>query len=911
MKKPGIKRILIGLAQHLVAAGILLAVAGIMLNSYIEMDAIDGKKIYRIFPVNNRQEFEESEVYHDLFRNAIQDITQLVAIKDVFETNGMFDPLKKIDVTEYAGKIGADKGGSVSAVYDLDDLIRWGKHGVSYTNHTMSISNFVNNFGYIIYPENYSLDEYEQLCFDGFYRRGEDTPETGMVPSGEDGLPVEGGVPAYYGKSEEELAVIKEEIRVSKYTRDQLEDLAFAYIMAQNPEGIEMSREDGVIRVTVPILNSRYATVEGEKQLIRLADNWVDYLRLQNNLVVTIESLAQHYSKYQVCNSAYEAGKSNVKYAVRMMTDDGIRTYANVPDLGDASDEEMTELFSEYRRYLIYYPDSLVFMGNTVMSEEEIYKYISAYDYAYPDTTHIWLGIDTDYTARDAFYNANAVYERIVSNMGRYIALFIILLILWLGMGIYLSVTAGVTVQEDGEKVCRLRRFDHIWTEALILLTVLFVLGGRFGFQQITDIAENTAVTTEQTEESGLEFSRLYQYGVFAAYGIYLSVAAGIVWYSFVRRTRVRSLWRDSLLRHIGRGSGKVLRFIVGHRNSVISILLPYNLFLFINLVAVVGVFWLWKQGVPSAILVICTVAFDGFVGVMLFRRGAEQNEIVDGINRIRNGEVDYQLDTAALHGANKELADAVNNIGEGIGKAVKTSMRDEQLKADLITNVSHDIKTPLTSIINYVDLLKRLEIREEPAKGYIDILDSKAQRLKQLTDDLVEASKISSGNIELDREKVNLTELLNQGIGEFSDKLEESGLQVVFEESGGPAYILADSRRMWRVVENLLNNICKYALEGTRVYFDVEVSNGRVRALVKNISRQQMNIKPEELTERFIRGDLARSTEGSGLGLSIAQSLTRLQGGEFSIYLDGDLFKTTLSFPCYSGQPGNSGQED
>lgn len=911
MKKPGIKRILIGLAQHLVAAGILLAVAGIMLNSYIEMDAIDGKKIYRIFPVNNRQEFEESEVYHDLFRNAIQDITQLVAIKDVFETNGMFDPLKKIDVTEYAGKIGADKGGSVSAVYDLDDLIRWGKHGVSYTNHTMSISNFVNNFGYIIYPENYSLDEYEQLCFDGFYRRGEDTPETGMVPSGEDGLPVEGGVPAYYGKSEEELAVIKEEIRVSKYTRDQLEDLAFAYIMAQNPEGIEMSREDGVIRVTVPILNSRYATVEGEKQLIRLADNWVDYLRLQSNLVVTIESLAQHYSKYQVCNSAYEAGKSNVKYAVRMMTDDGIRTYANVPDLGDASDEEMTELFSEYRRYLIYYPDSLVFMGNTVMSEEEIYKYISAYDYAYPDTTHIWLGIDTDYTARDAFYNANAVYERIVSNMGRYIALFIILLILWLGMGIYLSVTAGVAVQEDGEKVCRLRRFDHIWTEALIILTVLFVLGGRFGFQQITGIAENTAVTTEQTEESGLEFSRLYQYGVFAAYGIYLSVAAGIVWYSFVRRTRVRSLWRDSLLRHIGRGSGKVLRFIVGHRNSVISILLPYNLFLFINLVAVVGVFWLWKQGVPSAILVICTVAFDGFVGVMLFRRGAEQNEIVDGINRIRNGEVDYQLDTAALHGANKELADAVNNIGEGIGKAVKTSMRDEQLKADLITNVSHDIKTPLTSIINYVDLLKRLEIREEPAKGYIDILDSKAQRLKQLTDDLVEASKISSGNIELDREKVNLTELLNQGIGEFSDKLEESGLQVVFEESGGPAYILADSRRMWRVVENLLNNICKYALEGTRVYFDVEVSNGRVRALVKNISRQQMNIKPEELTERFIRGDLARSTEGSGLGLSIAQSLTRLQGGEFSIYLDGDLFKTTLSFPCYSGQPGNSGQED
>ena len=272
----------------------------------------------------------------------------------------------------------------------------------------------------------------------------------------------------------------------------------------------------------------------------------------------------------------------------------------------------------------------------------------------------------------------------------------------------------------------------------------------------------------------------------------------------------------------------------------------------------------------------------------------------MDGINRIRDGEVDFKLDAESLHGANRELADAVNNIGEGIGKAVKTSMKDEQMKTDLITNVSHDIKTPLTSIINYVDLLKRLKITEEPAKGYIDILDNKAQRLKQLTDDLVEASKISSGNIELNREKLNLTELINQGIGEFSEKLEERGLQVVFEKNDMPAYIYADSRRMWRVVENLLNNICKYAMESTRVYIDMEVEDARVRASIKNISKQQMNIKPEELTERFIRGDSARSTEGSGLGLSIAQSLTRVQGGEFRIYLDGDLFKVTLDFPEY-----------
>ena len=157
---------------------------------------------------------------------------------------------------------------------------------------------------------------------------------------------------------------------------------------------------------------------------------------------------------------------------------------------------------------------------------------------------------------------------------------------------------------------------------------------------------------------------------------------------------------------------------------------------------------------------------------------------------------MDYKLEADSLHGSNKELADAVNNIGEGIRKAVKTSMKDEQMKTDLITNVSHDIKTPLTSIINYVDLLKRLKIEQEPAKNYIDILDNKAQRLKQLTDDLVEASKISSGNIVLNREKLNLTELINQGIGEFSERLEERGLQVVFETDDIAACIFAEIGR-------------------------------------------------------------------------------------------------------------------
>lgn len=339
---------------------------------------------------------------------------------------------------------------------------------------------------------------------------------------------------------------------------------------------------------------------------------------------------------------------------------------------------------------------------------------------------------------------------------------------------------------------------------------------------------------------------------------------------------------------------------MVSHRNSAISSLIPYNLFLLVNLAGIFGAYLLRGKSALWVLPALGAIVLDGIVGVLRFKQKAEQIDIVEGIRRIRDGEVDYKLDVESLHGDNREMADAVNNIGEGIRKAVSTSMKDEQMKSDLITNVSHDIKTPLTSIINYVDLLKRLKITEEPARSYIEVLDSKSQRLKQLTDDLVEASKISSGNIVLNLEQLNLTELLNQAVGEFSDRMEEKKLQVIFDGNDVAGLIYADSRRMWRIIENLFQNICKYALEGTRVYLEMLVKDGRVIASVKNISDRPMNLKGDELSERFIRGDASRTTEGSGLGLYIAKNLTKAQHGEFQIQLDGDLFKIILDFPEY-----------
>ena len=223
--------------------------------------------------------------------------------------------------------------------------------------------------------------------------------------------------------------------------------------------------------------------------------------------------------------------------------------------------------------------------------------------------------------------------------------------------------------------------------------------------------------------------------------------------------------------------------------------------------------------------------------------------------------------------------------------------MKSERLKTELITNVSHDIKTPLTSIINYVDLMKQEEIEDEKVKEYLQVLDNKSQRLKKLTEDLVEASKASSGNIKLTMEKLNVKELIKQVSGEFEDKFEKRGLEIIENLPEEDIFIEADSRYMFRVMENMYVNISKYALENSRVYIDIEKNGDTAKISLKNISQDQLNISVDELMQRFVRGDSSRTTEGSGLGISIAKSLTELQKGKFNIYLDGDLFKVEIEF--------------
>ena len=272
--------------------------------------------------------------------------------------------------------------------------------------------------------------------------------------------------------------------------------------------------------------------------------------------------------------------------------------------------------------------------------------------------------------------------------------------------------------------------------------------------------------------------------------------------------------------------------------------------------------------------------------------------------SQVAEGNMDCQIDTKGMYHDLKEHAEQLNSLSNGLNKAVNERMKSEHFKSELITNVSHDLKTPLTSIINYVDLLKKTDIQDPKALEYIEVLDRKSQRLKKLTEDLVEASKASTGSLTVNREHLNVGQLVDQALAEYTDRLAASGLTPVMTLPEEAAYVSADGRHLWRVIDNLLSNCCKYAMPGTRVYLDVARWDGQVILSMKNISREALNVPADALMERFVRGDASRTTEGSGLGLSIARSLTELQGGSFRLAIDGDLFKAVVTFPEAPAQP-------
>ena len=454
-----------------------------------------------------------------------------------------------------------------------------------------------------------------------------------------------------------------------------------------------------------------------------------------------------------------------------------------------------------------------------------------------------------------------------------------------------------MTGHVNGKEGITLNFFDRIKTE----IAAALIIGGMLLaiMLPISGLSLPGDLSYGYTEE-GLYISsaygfeeRFFEMVLIGGIGTLITCAVGMLGYlSLVKRIKARTLWKNSVLRWVGH----LFRVFWENRRSTTKITLGYMGFMLLQLLLATG----------HPVFVLFVLAMDVAVFAYLLKSAIAKQRIKFGIQRIASGDVNYKIPIGNMVKEDTEIVQNINHIGEGIHNAVEANMKNERLKTDLITNVSHDIKTPLTSIINYVGLLKQEKFEDPKIQGYLQILDAKSQRLKTLTEDVVEASKISSGNITLHYMNIDLVELINQTTGEFAEKFEKRNLSIVVNVPKEPAMIRVDSRRIWRVIENIYNNAAKYAMEGTRIYADLRMSDRYVQFSLKNVSEQPLNISADELTERFIRGDVSRSTEGSGLGLSIAKNLTELQGGKFLLYLDGDLFKVTIVFPRLYQQQGN-----
>ena len=323
---------------------------------------------------------------------------------------------------------------------------------------------------------------------------------------------------------------------------------------------------------------------------------------------------------------------------------------------------------------------------------------------------------------------------------------------------------------------------------------------------------------------------------------------------------------------------------------------------------------FLWKVGcVLLAILVVevlmACVVQDGVVLVSLIGEKLilypiilfaciQMNQLKEGAQKLANGDLQEKIDTKKMYWEFKQHGETLNSIGDGINAAVNERMKSERFKTELITNVSHDIKTPLTSIINYVDLLGKEKLDNAKAVEYLEVLHRQSARLKKLIEDLIEASKASTGSLKVNMELCDAQVTLVQTIGEYEEKLLGSQIELIVSEPTEKMMIQADSRHLWRVFDNLMNNICKYAQPGTRAYVNLEKAGSHAQVTFRNISAEALNISSEELMERFVRGDRSRNKEGNGLGLSIARSLVELMNGSLELIVDGDLFKVVLSFP-------------
>ena len=578
----------------------------------------------------------------------------------------------------------------------------------------------------------------------------------------------------------------------------------------------------------------------------------------------------------------YTEGSTNLTYLFADKETQTIYTNKKAYSSYAQLEQNLEKIFKE-KAYAVVYPELSECVTNIPDADLQVWNHTIDQSFDTKDFVFA-VSVDTKFSVADSMADEAENYETYSKLMFPMLAGAIFGSVLWLIGMVWLTVTAG---RKPEDEEIYLNGFDRWYTEIAVGTVIGIWLAG-------------TIISGTLIANSSLGYSHAVVTVIVTCLicGTYTMAWFLIGYLSLVRRIKAGTLWKNSLIRKvlkwIGKCSGKLVDFARAFsRNTAekIKVLLVGGAFLFLQFLIIGCVF----SG--AGVFLLALMAVDVAVMIFAIRKADGQDRIMDGLKKISDGELQYKIKTDTLTGKQKVMAEYINNIGGGLDAAVENSLKKERMQTELITNVSHDLKTPLTSIINYVDLMKRENPTDPKIQEYLRILDEKSQRLKVLTEDVVEASKASTGNIKLEMNDIDFVEMVQQVIGEFEEKFQEKNLTMMVHFTDEPSIIYADGQRMWRVLENVFGNVVKYAMEGTRVYAEISNRNKKVTFSLKNISAQPLNISADELTERFIRGDVARNTEGSGLGLSIAKSLTELQGGEFKLYLDGDLFKVMITF--------------
>lgn len=851
-KKPVTKGILFLLA-HIMAVSAVLSLAVVMTFS--------GNLGRGDFLEASGRPYEESVSFKNMVSNATWNVMEGISMKNNFESDGKFNPNKLVDIVDLA-KNGTITGENENGLaYELEDLVNWSveyaEDGANYDENNVVVCEKPDGTFYYYYMNEFvSLVEDGKLLIDI-----ENVNPSAFLSELERG---------YYTSGYYTNLAIKSEAGETLYTDCWTfnEALREKYTPAGAANILEAVNK-------TPGLNGKLSRVYGYMQNI-------------------LGSLSTQMNAYLFSGDMWEEGNTNFTY---MFVDENAKkVYTNNSSFKDydAVMENLEKMKSgSSNKYLIVKPKLAEFETNMDISATEWRSMVKSYTYSQKVDCIFAASVDAKFPIQDVFYADAQDYNTFAPYMKMASVGCIACSILFLVIMIWITLIAG---RNGKDEKLHLIPFDLWKTEigaaaAVILWLLPFgVISAAWGGFNVS--SKSSYVVDSYYPQM---YSRItYNMGNLAVSDlVYLGLIVLITaffflfgYLSLVRRIKANTVWKNSLLR----SAGLFLREFWRNRNVTFKAVLTLGIFILVHWFVMAMDDDGWYLGV----MLLVEAAWAYFT----VKNAIAKGRIKKGIQEIASGNVNYQIPLESLKGESRDMAEMVNNIGDGLQRAVAEGMKSERLKTDLITNVSHDIKTPLTSIINYVDLLKRENFDDPKIQGYLDILETKAQRLKTLTEDVVEASKVSSGNITLEKMDVNLVEMINQTEGEFAEKFQAKNLQVVQNLPDGPAMIHVDGRRMWRVLENIYNNAAKYAMPGTRVYADLWVDEETVNFSLKNISEQPLNISADELTERFIRGDISRSTEGSGLGLSIAKSLTEMQGGIFRLYLDGDLFKATITFP-------------